>query len=164
VGALDRESQMGHRQRWYVINMVYEVTIRTLFGQFWLRPDPACRAIIDGVFGKALALYKAVRLHAYKAQSNHLHFVVNCHAMITRVGGPHSLAALVVGAPKPLPAYGAGGQRCPAPAPDRVAFGTPRAARPAGPPPPIGWGPLVRPTTTIWVSSQAFRRPHDSAA
>ena len=44
---------MGHRQRWYVTDMVYEVTIRTLFGQFWLRPDPACRAIINGVFGKA---------------------------------------------------------------------------------------------------------------
>ncbi len=42
---------------------------------FWLRPDPACRAIIDGVFGKALALYTAVRLHAYDAQSNHLHYL-----------------------------------------------------------------------------------------
>ena len=71
---------MGHRQRWYVTDMVYEVTIRTLFGQFWLRPDPACRAIIDGVFGKALALYKAVRLHAYDAQSNHLHYLCSATA------------------------------------------------------------------------------------
>ncbi len=39
------------------------------------RPDPACRAIVDGVFGKALALYTAVRLYAYDAQSNHLHYL-----------------------------------------------------------------------------------------
>jgi REP element-mobilizing transposase RayT len=71
---------MGHRQRWYVTDLVYEVTIRTLFGQFWLRPDPACRAIIDGVFGKALALYKDVRLHAYDAQSNHLHYLCSAAA------------------------------------------------------------------------------------
>ena len=80
MGALDRESQMGHRQRWYVTDMVYEVTIRTLVGQFWLRPDPACQAIIDGVFGKALALYKDVRLHAYDAQSNHLHYLCSATA------------------------------------------------------------------------------------
>ncbi|MBK7077733.1 MAG: hypothetical protein IPH44_36095 [Myxococcales bacterium] len=55
--------------------MLYEVTIRTLGGHFWLRPDPACRAIVDGVFGKALALYQAVRLYAYDAQSNHLHYL-----------------------------------------------------------------------------------------
>ena len=42
---------MAHRQRFYVANMLYEVTIRTLGGHFWLRPDPACRAIVDGVFG-----------------------------------------------------------------------------------------------------------------
>ena len=66
---------MGHRLRWYVTKTLYEVTIRTLFGQFWLRPDPECRAIIDGIFGKALALYQAVRLHAYDAQSNHLHYL-----------------------------------------------------------------------------------------
>ncbi|MBP6778207.1 MAG: hypothetical protein KA151_13255 [Piscinibacter sp.] len=66
---------MGHRLRWYVTKTLYEVTIRTLFGQFWLRPDPECRAIIDGIFGKALALYQAVRRHAYDAQSNHLHYL-----------------------------------------------------------------------------------------
>ena len=66
---------MAHRPRFYVANMLYEVTIRTLGGHFWLRPDPACRAIVDGVFGKALALYQAVRLYAYDAQSNHLHYL-----------------------------------------------------------------------------------------
>ena len=80
VGVVDREWQMAHRQRWYVATMVYEVTIRALGGQFWLRPDPACRAIIDGVFGKALALYPAVRLHAYDAQSNHLHYLCSAAA------------------------------------------------------------------------------------
>ncbi len=66
---------MAHRQRFYVARLLYEVTIRTLGGHFWLRPDPACRAIVDGVFGKALALYTAVRLYAYDAQSNHLHYL-----------------------------------------------------------------------------------------
>ncbi len=75
MGALDRESQMAHRLRLYLASLLYEVTIRTLGGHFWLRPDPACRAIIDGVFGKALALYTAVRLYAYDAQSNHLHYL-----------------------------------------------------------------------------------------
>ena len=71
---------MAHRQRLYLAKLLYEVTIRTLGGHFWLRPDPACRAIIDGVFGRALALYKDVRLHAYDAQSNHLHYLCSATA------------------------------------------------------------------------------------
>jgi len=68
---------MGHRLRWYLENVVYEVTIRTLGGAFWLRPDAACRAIVEGVFGKALQLYPGVHLHAYDAQSNHLHYLLS---------------------------------------------------------------------------------------
>lgn len=68
---------MGHRLRWYLANVVYEVTIRTLGGAFWLRPDPACRAIVEAVFGKALRLYEGVRLHSYDAQSNHLHYLLS---------------------------------------------------------------------------------------
>lgn len=67
---------MAHRMRWYLRGVVLEVTIRTLQGTFWLRPDPACRAIIEGVFGKALSLYKGIRLHVYDAQSNHLHYLL----------------------------------------------------------------------------------------
>ena len=67
---------MGHRVRWYLEGVVFEVTIRTLGGAFWLRPDAACKAIVEGVFGKALQLYKGVRLHAYDAQSNHLHYLL----------------------------------------------------------------------------------------
>ena len=44
---------MGHRVRWYVTEVVEEVTIRTMGGAFWLRPDAACKAIIEGVFAKA---------------------------------------------------------------------------------------------------------------
>lgn len=68
---------MAHRLRWYLTGVVYEVTIRTLGGAFWLRPDAACRAIIEGVFGKALKLYEGVFLHSYDAQSNHLHYLIS---------------------------------------------------------------------------------------
>ena len=68
---------MAHRQRWYVMQVVFEVTIRTLGGKFWLRPDAACKAIIDGVFGKALQHYDGIQLHAYDAQSNHVHYLVS---------------------------------------------------------------------------------------
>jgi putative transposase len=68
---------MAHRQRWYVMQVVFEVTIRTLGGKFWLRPDAACKAIIDGVFGKALEHYDGIKLHAYDAQSNHVHYLVS---------------------------------------------------------------------------------------
>ena len=66
---------MGHRVRWYVTEVVHEVTIRTLGGAFWLRPDAACKAIIEGVFGKALRLYPGIRLYGYDAQVNHLHYL-----------------------------------------------------------------------------------------
>ncbi len=68
---------MAYRQRWYLANLMYEVTIRTLSGQFWLRPDADCKRIFEEVFGKALKRYKHVRLHAYDAQSNHLHYLVS---------------------------------------------------------------------------------------
>ena len=68
---------MAHRQRWYVTQTVFEVTIRTQGGKFWLRPDAACKAIIEGVFGKALKHYDGIHLHAYDAQSNHLHFLLS---------------------------------------------------------------------------------------
>jgi hypothetical protein len=75
VGATAKERAMGHRVRWYVTEVVHEVTIRTLGGAFWLRPDAACKAIIEGVFGKALRLYPGIRLYGYDAQSNHLHYL-----------------------------------------------------------------------------------------
>ncbi|MBP9170602.1 MAG: hypothetical protein KBG48_24580 [Kofleriaceae bacterium] len=68
---------MAHRQRWSLVGVVAEVTIRTSQGQFWLRPDPACNEIVEGVLGKALKKYPGVRLHAYDAQSNHLHYAVS---------------------------------------------------------------------------------------
>ncbi|MBK9032240.1 MAG: transposase [Myxococcales bacterium] len=68
---------MAHRQRWYVTQVVFEVTIRTLGGKFWLRPDAACKAIIEGVFGKALQHYDGIQLHAYDAESNHVHYLAS---------------------------------------------------------------------------------------
>ena len=71
---------MGHRLRWYLPDVLFEVTIRTLGGAFWLRPDPLCRAIILGVFGRALQLYDGIRLHGFDAQSNHLHYLLSATA------------------------------------------------------------------------------------
>ncbi len=68
---------MAYRQRWYLTGTMVEVTIRTLGGKFWLRPDAACKAIIEGVFGKALKLYPGIQLHGYDAQSNHLHYLLS---------------------------------------------------------------------------------------
>ncbi|MEZ4400849.1 MAG: hypothetical protein R3B06_12565 [Kofleriaceae bacterium] len=61
----DRGGHMGHRLRLYIERIVYEGVSRTLGGAFWLRPDPACNAIIEGVIGKALTLYPDVRMHAF---------------------------------------------------------------------------------------------------
>ncbi|MBK7078564.1 MAG: hypothetical protein IPH44_40495 [Myxococcales bacterium] len=68
---------MAHRIRWYLPLMLLEVTIKTLEGRFWLRPDPRCRAIVLGVFGKALKHYPGVRLHGFETPSNHLHYLVS---------------------------------------------------------------------------------------
>ena len=48
-----------------------------LHGKFWLRPDARCLAIVLGVFGKALQLYDGIQLHAFDAQSNHLHYMLS---------------------------------------------------------------------------------------
>jgi hypothetical protein len=71
---------MAHRIRWYLPSMMLEVTIKTLEGRFWLRPDPQCRAIVLGVFGKALRHYPSVRLHGLETPSNHLHYLVSAGA------------------------------------------------------------------------------------
>ncbi|MBP9167482.1 MAG: hypothetical protein KBG48_08850 [Kofleriaceae bacterium] len=68
---------MSHCPRWYLPRLVYEVTIRTLHGTFWMRPDPECAAIVAGAFGHALRRYPGVRLHGFDAQSNHLHYLVS---------------------------------------------------------------------------------------
>ena len=71
---------MAHRQRWYLEGVVYDVVIRTLHGQFWLRPDADCKRILEELFGRALKLFTGVRLHVYDAQSNHLHYQVSATA------------------------------------------------------------------------------------
>lgn len=68
---------MGHRIRWYLPLELLEVTIKTLEGRFWLRPDPQCRAIVLGIFGKALKHYGGIRLHGFETPSNHLHYLIS---------------------------------------------------------------------------------------
>lgn len=53
--------------------MMYEVTIRVMQGRFLLRPDRQSRAIVNAVIARGLALFPAVKLHAFDCQSNHLH-------------------------------------------------------------------------------------------
>lgn len=65
--------RMPHPLRWYLPGVTYETTIRTIDSRFLLRPDDASRGIVDSVIARALRLYPNVRLHAYDAQSNHLH-------------------------------------------------------------------------------------------
>ena len=71
---------MAHRIRWYLPSMMVEVTIKTLEGRFWLRPDPQCRAIVLGVFGKALRHYPSVCLYGLETPSNHVHYLVSTSA------------------------------------------------------------------------------------
>jgi len=64
---------MSYPLRWYLPNVTYECTIRTLDSRFLLRPDDASRAIIECVIARAARRYPNVRLHNYDAQINHLH-------------------------------------------------------------------------------------------
>ena len=75
--ARGRSRSWGTVRGGYLPELVYEVTIRTLDGTFWLQPDPLSAAIVAGVFGPALQRYPGVRLHGYDAQSNHMHYLLS---------------------------------------------------------------------------------------
>jgi hypothetical protein len=73
VGAIVAELEgMGHRLRWYIPNVVYEFSTRTIQERFLLRPSPFVKDRILGVIGRAQALYD-VRLHNFAFLSNHDH-------------------------------------------------------------------------------------------
>lgn len=68
---------MGHPLRWYLPDVIYEVTTRTFQERYLLRPGVIERAVILGVLGRALALYQHVRLHAFVYLSNHMHMLLS---------------------------------------------------------------------------------------
>jgi hypothetical protein len=68
---------MGHPLRWFLPDVIYETTIRTVQERFLLRPTPACRDAILGVIGRAQALYPTVRLYAFVFLSNHSHMLLS---------------------------------------------------------------------------------------
>jgi len=45
--------------------------------RFLLRPGETCRDLVDGVLGRSLALFKAVRVHAYHVMSNHVQLLLS---------------------------------------------------------------------------------------
>jgi REP element-mobilizing transposase RayT len=68
---------MGHPLRWYLPDVVYEVTTRTTQERYLLRPGPIERVVILGILGRALAFYQCVRLHAFVYLSNHMHMLLS---------------------------------------------------------------------------------------
>lgn len=77
---------MSRPLRWYLPEVVYEITTRTLQERFLLRPGVTERLLILGVIGRGLALYQAIRLHAFTFLSNHMH-------MLASAADPAQLAA-----------------------------------------------------------------------
>ena len=56
----------------YRPDLIYEVTSVTLGNSFALRPCRESTERIVGVYGRALRIFPAVRLHAFNPLSNHL--------------------------------------------------------------------------------------------
>lgn len=75
--ALARCDVVSKSPRWFLPAVVYEITARTLDGQFLLRPDDAAREVILGVIGRALSLYSDISVHGFVFLSNHCHFLVS---------------------------------------------------------------------------------------
>lgn len=68
---------MSKALRWFLPAVVYEITARTLEGQFLLRPDDAAREVILGVIGRALSLYPDISVHGFVFLSNHCHLLIS---------------------------------------------------------------------------------------
>lgn len=68
---------MARSLRWYLPEVLYEVTTRTIQERFLLRPGPDERACVLGVLGRALALYQTIRLYAFVFLSNHAHLLLS---------------------------------------------------------------------------------------
>ena len=74
---------MPRPPRWLLPTVVYEITARTLGGQFLFRPDDASREVILGSIGRALSLNSDIFLHGFVFLSNH------CHLLISSSTGDH---------------------------------------------------------------------------
>jgi hypothetical protein len=68
---------MARPLRWYLPEVVYEVTTRTMQERFLLRPGEAERDLILGVIGRGLELYARIMLHAFVYLSNHMHMMLS---------------------------------------------------------------------------------------
>ena len=68
---------MGYPLRWFIPDVMYEVTTRTIQERYLLAPSSGARELVLGVLGRGLALYSAVRLHAFAYLSNHCHLLVS---------------------------------------------------------------------------------------
>src|SRR5689334_9368075 len=68
---------MSRPLRWYLPEVVYEVTTRTIQERFLLRPGEAERDLILGVIGRGLELYARIMLHAFVYLSNHMHMMLS---------------------------------------------------------------------------------------
>jgi REP element-mobilizing transposase RayT len=60
-----------------------EITIRCIQSRFLLRPSEELNQLLLGVLGRALALYPGIRLYAFKALSNHIHFILSSPDLLT---------------------------------------------------------------------------------
>ena len=82
-----RDERLPERPlRWqpYGKPALYEVTTRTLGGNFFLRPDRDCVEIVDGVLGRALHKFPKIGLVAYWFLSNHFNLLTlapNAHEL-----------------------------------------------------------------------------------
>jgi REP element-mobilizing transposase RayT len=68
---------MARPIRWYLPEVVYEVTTRTIQERFLLRPGEAERDLVLGVIGRGLELYARIMLHAFVYLSNHMHMMLS---------------------------------------------------------------------------------------
>lgn len=68
---------MARPLRWYLPDVIYEVTTRTIQERYLLRPGNVERDLILGVLGRGLVLYAHIMLHAFVYLSNHMHMLLS---------------------------------------------------------------------------------------
>ena len=70
-------ARMACQLRWYLPNVIYEATTRTIQERFLLRPSAESRALILGVIGRAMQRNTTVQVYAFVFLSNHYHMMVS---------------------------------------------------------------------------------------
>jgi REP element-mobilizing transposase RayT len=68
---------MARRLRFIPRESVVEVTCRTIQGRALLRPSAELNALVVGVLGRALDMYRDVRIHAFAFMSDHVHVLLS---------------------------------------------------------------------------------------